>query len=75
MFNKDKIPALKSLVAAGTHIEGNISFEDGLRVDGTITGQVIAMAGQPSVLVVGPGAKIKGEDARLTGRGDHQRHN
>ena len=61
MFNKDKIPALKSLVAAGTHIEGNISFEDGLRVDGTITGQVIAMAGQPSVLVVGPGAKIKGE--------------
>ncbi len=61
MFKKDKIPALKSLVAAGTHIQGDITFEDGLRVDGTITGNVIATTDKPSVLVVGPGALIQGQ--------------
>ncbi|MEY2993725.1 MAG: hypothetical protein RL357_660 [Pseudomonadota bacterium] len=61
MFKKEKIPALKSLVATGTHIQGDITFEDGLRVDGTITGNVIATADKPSVLVVGPGALIQGQ--------------
>lgn len=61
MFGKDKPPPLKSLVAPGTVIRGDLMFEDGLRVDGEVHGQIIGRSSKPSVLVVGDGAQISGE--------------
>ena len=39
MFNKKKQPPIKSLIADGSEITGNISFTDGLRVDGKVVGK------------------------------------
>jgi cytoskeletal protein CcmA (bactofilin family) len=52
---------IDSLIGAGTRIEGTISFTGGLRVDGEITGNVTALADQPSTLVVSEAARIEGE--------------
>lgn len=61
MFGKDKPPPLKSLVAPGTVIRGDVMFEDGLRVDGEVHGQIMGRNSKPSVLVVGDGAQVNGE--------------
>ncbi|MDH4451239.1 MAG: polymer-forming cytoskeletal protein [Rhodoferax sp.] len=60
MFNKGKQPPIKSLIAEGTEIQGNLSFSEGLRVDGTIVGNVIAAESVASILVVSDSACIVG---------------
>ena len=52
---------IDSLVGAGTVIEGNISFSGGLRVDGRVRGNVIAMGDEASTLVLSEQAQIDGE--------------
>ncbi len=61
MFNKKKQPPIKSLIADGTQIEGNMTFSEGLRVDGSIIGNVIASEGGASILVISDSASITGE--------------
>lgn len=61
MFNKKKQPPIKSLIAEGTQIEGNMTFSEGLRVDGSIIGNVIASEGGASILVISDSASITGE--------------
>jgi cytoskeletal protein CcmA (bactofilin family) len=61
MFNKKKQPPIKSLIAHGTQIDGNIAFADGLRVDGGVNGSVRANDGVPSILVISESAKVVGE--------------
>ncbi len=60
MFNKNKQPPIKSLIADGTEIQGNLSFSDGLRVDGTIVGNVLAAEAVASILVISDSASITG---------------
>lgn len=60
MFNKSKQPPIKSLIANGTHIQGHLNFPEGLRVDGTIVGNVVAAEGAPSILVISDSAHITG---------------
>ncbi len=60
MFNKRKQPPIKSLIAHGSHIAGNITFTDGLRIDGTLVGDILANEDQPSILVVSESASITG---------------
>jgi cytoskeletal protein CcmA (bactofilin family) len=48
MFGKKKQPPIKSLIAEGTAIEGNLKFSDGLRVDGTVIGEIRAKEGSPA---------------------------
>ncbi len=60
MFNKKKQPPIKSLIALGSHIEGNIKFADGLRVDGIITGDVHSDPVHSSILVISETAHITG---------------
>jgi cytoskeletal protein CcmA (bactofilin family) len=36
MFGKKAQPPIKSLIAQGTRIEGNVKFTEGLRVDGEV---------------------------------------
>ncbi len=61
MFGKKKQPPIKSLIAQGSHIAGNLSFTDGLRVDGEIDGNLRSNVDHPSILVVSESAKIQGE--------------
>jgi cytoskeletal protein CcmA (bactofilin family) len=52
---------IDSLVGFGTKIEGDVSFSGGLRVDGEITGKVIADPSKPSTLVLSEHARVHGE--------------
>jgi len=61
MFNKKKQPPIKSLIAEGSQIDGNISFTDGLRVDGVVVGNILAGDDVASILVISEIASITGE--------------
>lgn len=61
MMFKKKQPPIKSLIAQGSQIAGNIKFTDGLRVDGAIVGNVRASVDEPSMLVISEEASVVGE--------------
>lgn len=61
MFGKKKEPPIKSLIAQGSRIEGNLIFTDGLRVDGEVAGDIRANAEQPSILVISELASVSGQ--------------
>jgi cytoskeletal protein CcmA (bactofilin family) len=63
MFGKShtKAQAIQSLIGAGTIIVGNISFSGGLRIDGVVQGNIKAVEGTHSMLVISEQAKIDGE--------------
>lgn len=65
MFGKDKATKLQNridcLIGAGTVIEGNITFSGGLRVDGHVRGNVLAVDDKPGTLVLSEEARIEGE--------------
>lgn len=61
MFNKKKQPPIKSLIAEGSQIDGNIIFTDGLRVDGVVVGNILAGEDVASILVISEIASITGE--------------
>lgn len=60
MFAKKKQPPIKSLIAVGSHIEGNLKFTDGLRVDGEVTGDIRSNTDHPSILVISESATVTG---------------
>ena len=61
MFNKKKQPPIKSLIAQGSEISGNFQFTDGLRVDGSVVGNIRAAAEGPSMVVISETASVTGE--------------
>ncbi len=61
MFNKKKQPPIKSLIAEGSHITGNIRFTDGLRIDGEVTGDIRANDEHSSLLVISESARVSGK--------------
>ncbi len=60
MFGKKSQPPIKSLIAQGTRIEGNMKFSEGLRVDGEVFGDIRA-TDQSSLLVISEAAVVQGE--------------
>ncbi|MDO8718309.1 MAG: polymer-forming cytoskeletal protein [Polaromonas sp.] len=60
MFGKKKQPPIKSLIAQGSCIEGNLVFTDGLRVDGEVRGNIRASEGGASILVISESAIVTG---------------
>ena len=52
---------IECLIGAGTTVEGSITFTGGLRVDGRVRGDVIAVEGKPGTLVLSEQAQIEGE--------------
>ncbi|MBI3903802.1 MAG: polymer-forming cytoskeletal protein [Nitrosomonadales bacterium] len=52
---------IDTLIGAEAKIDGNIGFSGGLRVDGEINGNVIAVPGKPSTLVLSEHGRITGE--------------
>ena len=60
MFNKRKQPPIRSLIAHGSHIAGNLRFTDGMRIDGAVVGDIRANEDQPSILVISESATVTG---------------
>ena len=60
MFGKKDHSAIKTLIAQGTRIEGDMQFEDGLRVDGEVYGAIHAKSDGGSLLVISEGAVAEG---------------
>lgn len=61
MFGKKAQPPIKSLIAGGTRIEGNMKFNEGLRVDGEVFGDIIASTEEAgSLLVISEAAVVQG---------------
>lgn len=60
MFSRKKQPPIKSLIAHGTRIEGNVLFEEGMRIDGDVAGDIRASTEQPSILVISETARVEG---------------
>jgi len=61
VFSKKKQPPIRTLIGEGTQIQGELRFTDGLRIDGEVVGDVVALGDAPSILVIS-------EKARVTGR-------
>jgi cytoskeletal protein CcmA (bactofilin family) len=61
MFGKKAQPPIKSLIAQGSRIEGNLKFTEGLRIDGEVFGNISANAEAPSILVISEAAVVQGE--------------
>lgn len=63
MFGKSK-PApqkrIDALIGAGTTVRGDIAFQGGLRVDGTVVGNIAVTDGKPGTLVVSESARVDG---------------
>lgn len=58
--SKTKQPPIKSLIAQGTRIQGDLLFTEGLRIDGEVVGNIKAGAESPSILIVSEVAKVAG---------------
>jgi len=63
MFRRESKPQnrIDSLIGSTTRVEGNIVFSGGLRIDGSVRGNVTALADQPGTLVLSEHARIEGE--------------
>ncbi|HSV46060.1 MAG TPA: polymer-forming cytoskeletal protein [Ramlibacter sp.] len=61
MFGKKAQPPIKSLIAQGSRIEGNLKFTDGLRIDGEVVGNIRGGSEEPSILVISESALVQGE--------------
>ena len=61
MFGKKSQPPIKSLIAQGTRIEGNMKFTEGLRVDGEVYGDIQAVGEEAgSLLVISEASIVQG---------------
>lgn len=61
MFGKPKQPPIRTLVGEGTVIQGDLRFQDGLRIDGEVHGDVIALGEAQSILVISEKARVMGK--------------
>lgn len=60
-FNKNKPQnRIDTLIGADTRVEGDIHFKGGLRVDGSIRGNVSENASTPGTLVLSENGRIEG---------------
>ena len=52
---------IDSLIGAGTRIEGDLSFNGGLRIDGEVRGNVTGLGADGATLVISEQATVEGE--------------
>lgn len=60
MFSRKKQPPIKSLIAQGTRIDGDVHFAEGMRIDGEVVGDIRAGTEQASILVISESARVEG---------------
>ena len=61
MFNRKAKNTIDSLIGSTTRIAGDLHFKGGLRIDGHISGNVIAESDAASMLIISEQAVIEGE--------------
>ncbi len=61
MFGWKKTPPLRTLIGEGTVMQGEIRFSDGLRIDGEVVGDIIAIGDKRTLLVISEKAKVTGK--------------
>ena len=66
MFKKNKkhprkASRIDTLIGGNTHIKGDIHFSGGLRIDGHVTGNIVADEGEPALLTLSEKGRIEGE--------------
>ena len=59
-LGKKKAPPIRSLIGEGTVVQGNLSFTEGLRIDGQVIGDVVAEGDGRSILVISDNARVQG---------------
>jgi cytoskeletal protein CcmA (bactofilin family) len=57
-FNRKRQPPIRSLVCDGSVVRGELRFVDGLRIDGEVHGDVLAVGGANSLLVISEKARV-----------------
>jgi cytoskeletal protein CcmA (bactofilin family) len=56
-----KQPPIRSLIGEGTVVHGEVRFEEGLRIDGEVHGDVNAVGEGTSLLVISEKARVQGK--------------
>jgi cytoskeletal protein CcmA (bactofilin family) len=60
-FTRKAQPPIRTLIGEGTVFHGEVRFTDGLRIDGEVIGDVVAMPGSRSLVVVSEKARVQGK--------------
>ena len=56
-----KATRIDTLIGEHTHIKGDVHFSGGLRIDGAVTGNIIADEGEPALLTLSEKGRVQGE--------------
>jgi cytoskeletal protein CcmA (bactofilin family) len=56
-----KQPPIRSLIGEGTVLHGEVRFEEGLRIDGEVHGDVVAVGEARTLLVISEKARVVGK--------------
>lgn len=60
-FTRKAQPSIRTLIGEGTVLHGELRFTDGLRIDGEVIGDVVAVPGARSLVVVSEKARVQGK--------------
>ena len=60
-MGKKSLPPIRSLVGEGTAVRGDLCFQEGLRIDGEVHGDILAEGDRRSVVVVSEKARVTGK--------------
>jgi cytoskeletal protein CcmA (bactofilin family) len=60
-LGKKKPPPIRGLVGEGMVVRGEVRFLDGLRIDGEVHGDVMAVNEGPSIVVISEKARVHGK--------------
>ena len=61
IFTRKAQPPIRTLIGEGTVLRGELKFDEGLRIDGEVFGDVIANPGSRTLLVVSEKARVHGK--------------
>jgi cytoskeletal protein CcmA (bactofilin family) len=56
-----KQPPIRSLIGEGTVVHGEVRYEEGLRIDGEVQGDVVAVGEARNLLVISEKARVVGK--------------
>lgn len=59
--NKRKQAPIRTLIGEGTVVTGEIRFTDGIRIDGEVRGDVIAVGAERNLVVISEKARVHGK--------------
>jgi len=60
-FGKKAQPPIRSLIGEGMVVSGELRFTEGLRIDGEVQGDVLAIGEGRSILVISEKARVHGK--------------